>query len=360
MRKKSLRPLLLCLFGLCLILPQAGSCMDGNAPDAPVWEGDYLGKSDILRIGSVRDGRAFDFRFEDRESAAQTRQGQAEAEERSPRRAHGRDVAFSLSPNGGVLTVGAGKKSAHRQGGDAKLAGRYRRLDSLEVRKDRLVPRQSGRPLPDGLATLRPVENAAMRFAVIPGYAVEEYKLPLRPGLYLAAPDGAVRYFTGGLSGGQEAISPEEFGDMTDAVSLSPDKDILAVSMFGAQNGEWLFFSWPDLKPLEHPRVRAFKDDKSPGLLWSGGRRVVVDAMDVAGSGRQCGYDPCGPISVVAHDLETGTSKPVFTGTGLCDYRVQSVTGGEVTAGKLCLRQVGDWANYPENVPTQTVRAPLP
>jgi len=360
MLKRSFCPLLLGLLGLCLILPRTGSCMDGNAPDAPGWEGDYLGKSDILRIGSFRDGRSFGFRFEDRENAANMRQGQAEVEAGAARNARGRDFAFSLTSNGGVVAVTAGNKSAERHGGDGKLAGRYARLESLEVQNGRLVPRRTGQPLPEGLGTLRPVEHAAMRFATIPSYAVEEHKLPLRPGLYLVTPDNAVRYFTGSLPGGREGISPEDFGDMTDAVSLSPYKDILAVSWFGDQNGEWLFFSWPDLRPLEHPRVRAFRDDTSSGLIWSGGDRVVVDAMDVGGGGRQCGYDPCGPISVVACDLATGASTPVFTGTDLCDYRVCSVASGTVTASTLCLRQVGDWAVFPEKAPTKSVSAPLP
>ncbi|MGE4538613.1 MAG: hypothetical protein AB7D37_16195 [Desulfovibrio sp.] len=353
------RFLLLCLLGLGLALPKAAFCQDTKKPEAVSWEGEYMGAHDILRIGDC-NGQSFRFRFENRENAANTRQGQAEVDGQSHRKGHGLGFDFVLADKGRRLTVTAGKKGANRKGDAAKLAGSYIRLDCLERQNGHLVLRQDGKPLPEGVATLKPVENADLQFAAIGAYSIEEHKLPLRPGLYLVQPDGRVHYFEGFVPGAQQSGSPEEFGDVTDAVSLSPDKTLLAVSGFPTLNGTWCFFSWPDGKPFDHPMVQAFRDDTSPALLWSGKEQVVVDAMDVGGGKRQCEYDPCGPISVKACDLATGKSTPIFKGTGLCDYRVQSVKNGQVTATKRCLRTVAAWKHFPENTPTETVTAPLP
>jgi len=230
-------------------------------------------------------------------------------------------------------------------------------LGSLELKDGRLVLRQTGKPLPDGVATLTPVEHSDMRFAVVEAFAVERDKLPVRPGLYLVRSDGAVTYFNSAL----EDEGPEAWESVV-AVSLSPDKDILALGYFATLQGGWYFFHWPDVRPLEHPTTVGYWETsrESPPLLWSGKRQVVVDSMDVEGCKRPCDYDPCGRISVVAYDLDTGKTSPIFQGTDLCDYRVRSVKNGSVTATKLCLPKVAAWKNYPGNASAETVAAPLP
>jgi len=122
------------------------------------------------------------------------------------------------------------------------------RLDSLELKDGRLVLRQTGKPLPDGVATLSPVEHSDMRFAVVEAFAVERDKLPVRPGLYLVRSDGVVTYFNFPL----EDAGPEAWENVV-AVSLSPDKDTLALGYFVSLQGLWYFFHWPDVRLLEHP-----------------------------------------------------------------------------------------------------------
>lgn len=230
-------------------------------------------------------------------------------------------------------------------------------LDSLEIKDGRLILHHSGRPLPDGVGTLRPVEHSDMQFAVIGAFAIEQDTLPVRPGLYLVGPDGAVTYFTLPMDG----AGPESW-ESVGAMSLSPDKDVLALGYFPTLQGSWYFFSWPDIRPLDHPSVPGYWEASraAPPLFWSGKRQVVVDFMEDKGCKRPCGYDPCGLISVGAYDLDAGTIRTIFHGTNRCDYHAQSVQNGSVTATKLCLPHVADWKNFPEHAPTQPVVAPLP
>lgn len=357
------RPMMLCLLGLCLALPGTAAGRDAKTPDARFRAGDspgdYLGEKDLLRIDEGQAGRSFRFRFKDRENAARTREGLAEMETRSRRKSRGQDFDFVLSRDGRTMTVSIRKKGADRQAGDAQRAGTYTRLDCLEYKDGRLRLRRTGRPLPEGMAPLSPVAHSRLRFAAISPTAVKEHNLPLRPGLYLVAADGQVRFFEGYIPNAPQGGSPEYFGDMTDAVSLSPDKKVLAIGSFPALNGNWWFFSWPDSKPLAHPRRDALQSD-TPALFWGGRRLVVVDVMDVGGGGRPCEYDPCGPVSVVAYDLLSGETTRLFPGTAQCDYRVTSVGNGTVTAARRCLLTAGAWAHFPEDVPLETVTAPLP
>lgn len=237
-----------------------------------------------------------------------------------------------------------GKKSAVRQ-------------DCLKLKDGRLVLCHGDRSLPEGVGTLQPVAHSDMRFAVVAAYAVEQDKLPVRAGLYLVGADGEVTYF----KCPQGKAGPETWETVV-AASLSPDKDILALGDFPTLQGTWYFFHWPDVRPLEHPSAVGYweSDCESPPLLWSGKRQVVVDVMDVEQCKRLCEYDPCGQVSVVACDLDTGKTRPVFQGTDLCDYHVRSVENGSVTATKLCLPSVAAWKQFPENAPTEAVVAPLP
>ena len=250
---------------------------------------------------------------------------------------------FSLALPGTASCKGAKKPDASQ--------------DSLAFKDGRLVLRHSGRPLPEGVGTLKAVAHSDMRFAVVEAYSVEQDKLPARPGLYLVRPDGEVTYFRWAPGG----VRPEDW-ECVAAVSLSPDKDILALGSFAAPQGLWYFFDWPHVRPLEHPKTDGYWEPsrESPPLLWSGKRQVVVDSMDMDGCKRPCDYDPCGRLSVVAYDLDTGKTRALFQGTDLCDYHVQSVKNGSATATKRCLPHVADWKDYPEHAPTETVTAPLP
>lgn len=316
--------------------------LERNAPDDPAGR----------RLADI-------FRFEDRENAARTREGLAGVETRSRRKSRGQDFDFVLSRDGRTMTVSIRKKGANRQAGDAQRAGTYTHLDCLEYKDGRLRLRRTGRPLPEGMAPLSPVAHSRLRFAAISSTAVKEHNLPLRPGLYLVAADGRVRFFEGYIPNAPQGGSPEYFGDMTDAVSLSPDKEVLAIGSFPALNGNWWFFSWPDSTPLAPPGSTPSKATRPPSSGAAGGWLSSM-SWTWGEAGGPANTPPCGPVSVVAYDLQSGEATRLFPGTAQCDYRVTSVGNGTVTAARRCLPTAGAWAHFPEDIPLKTVTAPLP
>lgn len=346
---RMLLPLVVC----CLALPGLAVCGDGAAPSH--WQGSYIGKEYILHFGPDKGSAAVSYAFEPREASDSVKAKEGEAAALGGGALSGDGIAFALAPDGASLAVtraDGGRPCFDPQ--RPRYEGDYVRLVPLTARGKRLVL-ENGKPLSEGQGELKPVEHSDMRFAIVNAFDVERDKLPVRPGLYLVRPDGEATYFKWALDG----QGPEDWENVV-AVSLSPDKDILALANFSILQGDWVFFNWPDVRPLDHPRAEGYWQSprKSPSLLWSGGRQVVVDYMALGGN-RPCGYDPCGVVSVVVYDLDTGRFIAPLPGTDLCDYSVRSVKDGKITASAQCLPRVKDWKNFPGK-PPQTVVVPLP
>jgi hypothetical protein len=121
----------------------------------------------------------------------------------------------------------------------------------------------------------------------------------------------------------------------------------------------WYFYTFPGLKPLGS--VAYFQAGEKPGLLWNGDAGVLFSSMNAASHHRQCGYDPCGPVSVRAYSFKNQKSTTLLQGTDLCDYTLThfSSDAGEVDAEKLCLPSAAAWKDFPEHAPVESISVNL-
>jgi hypothetical protein len=345
----------LCLLGWSLLLPQTAACKEAGKREAPSWQGEYIGENAILAIDDSKDGRTITYVLTGRANPKISVNGAIDLKEEDGREGGREGFDFVLSQDASEVVVTTLKKGANGEGDEVKWAGSYVRIKSFAVKDGLLVFADTGAPLPDDMGKLSPVKNSDLTYAIIPSVDRDDRNLPLRPGLYIVTRDGQVNYM-------ETPEGSEYLGDLLTSIALSPDKEILVVGLFVFSiDGEWEFFSLADMKPLKHYRLNAYWQPafESASLVWAGKRTVVAEQMGDAGN-RACEYDPCGIVSVVVFDLDTGKVTVPIKGTDLCDYHVESVQDGRITATKLCLPTGAAWKNYPENEPTETVTAPLP
>ena len=188
----------------------------------------------------------------------------------------------------------------------------------------------------------------------------DKAKGAIAPGLYVFGSDGRQMGFA--------RFTPAEAEDLNqlcDTVLLAPNGKMLAMDTGGDLQRTWLFFSFPGMQPLGRVAYLATNDaDASslPSLVWVGTQGVLVSVMQV-NEQRTCGYDPCGPVSVVYHSFTSHKNSIVFAGTARCDYTLAGYDpqSRKVTARQLCLRSPQAWQKYPYGtVPTKQVVAELP
>lgn len=201
-------------------------------------------------------------------------------------------------------------------------------------------------PLPAEGFEVLPVKDAKLRYASFSDAGGKKYGLA--GGVYLFGEPGAPASFL-----------PFAEGDKVGNVRLSPGGTVLAVDAGNWLIRDWTFFSFPGLKRLGGRSVSYLGGEGSVGLIWVNENEVLFNSMDEI-SKRTCDYAPCGPISVMCFTLTAGKETPVFKGTLLCDYTLQSFSEGVVTAEKLCLNTVKEWKVFPENKPREKVTATLP
>ena len=170
----------------------------------------------------------------------------------------------------------------------------------------------------------------------------------LAAGLYLFAADGKAAGFI-----------PSDAAEFCSEVALSPNGKVLAMDSGTYLIRDMHFFSYPGLTPLKGSPVEYFQLEDKPALLWLGEAEVLVTRME-SESDRVCDYDPCGPTSVVRHNLSDGSATAVLEGTPLCDFTFVSLQGSTLTASKLCLQNLEAWKVYPENAARESVTVPLP
>ena len=190
------------------------------------------------------------------------------------------------------------------------------------------------------------VENAELRFTTVGEAQAKESGLD--EGVYIFAPTGKLAAFL-----------PMSGAEFCSRLSLSPNGTVLAVDFGVTLVREWSFYSWPTLKKLSKVPAVYFSTQERPGLIWVNDTAVLLATMNTK-SGRQCGYDPCGSLSVTLYTIANSKTTTVLKGTDLCDYTPRSLSNGTITASKLCLPSVTDWKEYPEDIPVQTIAVPLP
>lgn len=331
---------------------------DAKGKTNPGWCGEFIGPTDRLAVTGCGGNGSVTFSFRSRNEPEVTRDCVVGLEKNNARHGCANGLGFAVSTDGRAITV------TGRKGDGKRYAGTYLRLEQVTMRGDALVTADSNKVLVKSRGDLQAVANADLRFAAIGSYQVEENSLPVRPGLYLVNTNNEVRYLDRRVAastaddGKALLLGPEEFGE-AGLASLSPGGDILAVNLSYEPSGRWFFFSWPDLQPLAHPVISSFIVGDTPSLLWSGSRQVVVDAMLEEHTKRTCEYDPCGPVSVVAFDIDSGLTTVLKQGTDLCEYRALALEGDKVTIGETCKATPADWRTYPDK-PEKTITVALP
>jgi hypothetical protein len=194
----------------------------------------------------------------------------------------------------------------------------------------------------------QPIEDTNMRFLGVGQNDAKEQGIA--PGLYLFEGDGK-----------SVAFAATDAAEYCADVKFSPGKTVLAMDAGMSLVRDWLFFSYPAMKPIGDTVY--YQTPDNPTLIWLGEEGVLVSTMDVDTHNRSCGYDPCGPVSVKQYDLETRKSTALMPGTDLCDYTLtglDEMAGGLVTATELCLPSVKDWEVFPEGKPVKNVSLKLP
>lgn len=225
-------------------------------------------------------------------------------------------------------------------------------LPQVAVKDKVITAQKNGKSvtLPEPAVALTPVKNSDLLFTGLSEDNSAATGLPV--GLYLFDQAGAL-----------SAFLPVDYAEALMSVTLSPDQDVLVVDMGMSLNRDLFFFTYPDLKPINTTPVAFFDvndlNKDKPSLVWINSKDILFNEMNFE-SERVCGYDPCGPVSVIRYNLAAGQAAMIFEGTAQCDYTVSAYADGLVTANELCLPSAEAWQNYPENAPEKKVTAKLP
>ncbi len=234
---------------------------------------------------------------------------------------------------------------------------------SLVVEGDTLMLLKDGKKqsLPNSMGTMEAVANSKLRFTTLSSYDEELPKIGVRAGLYLIDPDGKITYVNTSIpdpfADDNSMFTPEMLGDGTFDLTLSPRGDLLALSQSTSPIGQWVFLSYPSL---------AYKNSTSylmnygdTVLFWPQDNTVILQEIQTE-TDRVCEYDPCGPVSVVAYNIETGKATPLKAGTSLCDYRLQSIENNTAKILELCTKSPADWKTFPDEATDKVIEVPLP
>ncbi len=162
------------------------------------------------------------------------------------------------------------------------------------------------------------------------------------PGLFFFDQNGAL---TARFAGG-ELFDPE----MCAAASLSPDGRTIALDNGTWVVRAWTFYRFPDFTPLgpaDGPFLTYLTLEETGGqdLTWVDDQTVVVTDLNATQISRPCPADPCEPLDVVLHRLDSWESTALAKGDELCDYRFKSLSGRTVTVEKTCVKKLEDWEN---------------
>ncbi len=162
------------------------------------------------------------------------------------------------------------------------------------------------------------------------------------------------------VGGAPLAFAATEMAEYCSGVFLSPDKKILAMDAGTYFIRELLFFSYPNARYLG--KTTYYSDGIGyPLFLWiDESKGILVSQLSEDSKGRQCDYDPCGPISVVHYSFADKKETKVQEGSALCDYRLDRVKGHMVELVSVCLPNVEAWRMYQTDPPVQSVTVPLP
>lgn len=189
-------------------------------------------------------------------------------------------------------------------------------------------------PLSQDMFPAALIEGTEFRFCGIGEDDAKQYGV--KPGLYIFDRQGKNIVFT-----------PTESAEFVGEVRLSPKGGILAMDSGTSLIRSWEFFSFPGMKPMGE--VVYFSADEKPGLIWTGEEGVLFSSMETDEPGRACGYDPCGPVSVMYHTFKDNKTTSLLAGTDLCDYMLAGYqeNDGTISVDKLCLQSAKEWEVYP-------------
>lgn len=215
----------------------------------------------------------------------------------------------------------------------------------VSLKNDQVFVEGDGKttPVPKDTMTPDAVGNSKLRYVTVS----EEDAKPfgLKGGLYIFDADGKAAGF-----------APSEAAEYCAQVSMAPGGAVLAMDSGTWLIRSWLFFSYPDMKPMGE--VAYYQVEDVAPIFWKGDKEALFNTMETE-TERACDYDPCGPTSIKRHDLISGKTSTLFEGTTLCDYLLFSLDGDTITMGKRCLPNAAAWKNFP-GVPTEKTTAKLP
>lgn len=146
---------------------------------------------------------------------------------------------------------------------------------------------------------VHPIMGNGMQFLTVNEDAKENYGL--EPGVYLF--DKAGKQIAA-----ISVDSPESCYD----VQFSPNGKIIAVDQGTSVIRSWQFLSYPDLKPIGDVSYAEAVEGNS--LFWNNNEGVVYSFIDGEDTSRTCGYDPCGPTSVMYYSFTDKKETPILWG----------------------------------------------
>ncbi|MDR2945631.1 MAG: hypothetical protein LBV79_02645 [Candidatus Adiutrix sp.] len=218
----------------------------------------------------------------------------------------------------------------------------------LTLKGERIFLAKGGQstPLDQDMFPAQPIENTDMRFVGLGADSAAEHGVA--PGLYLFKGDGP-----------PEAFVPTDEAEFCADVKFSPDMKILAMDAGMSLVRNWLFFSYPDLKPWG--QTVYYQTEDNPTIIWLDEGGVLVSTMEQDEHGRACEYDPCGPVSVSYYNLKTRKSAKLLPGTDLCDYTLTGLNeDGTAAALEMCLATPQAWKTFPDSSAAKAVTVKLP
>ena len=215
----------------------------------------------------------------------------------------------------------------------------------VSVKNDQVFVEKDGKVTPVSKDTMTPgaVGNSKLLYATVS----EEDAKPfgLKGGLYIFDADGKAAGF-----------APSEAAEFCSQVSMAPGGTVLAMDSGTWLIRSWLFFSYPDMKPMGE--VEYYQVGDIAPIFWKSDNEVLFNTMETE-TERACDYDPCGPTSIKRYDLASGKTSIILEGTTLCDYAMFSLDGDTITAGKRCLPNAAAWKSSP-GTPTEKMTVKLP
>ena len=137
---------------------------------------------------------------------------------------------------------------------------------TLNLKDDRIYVESNGKStlLPQDMFPAQPIEGAALRFLGVGEDDGKKYGIAA--GLYIFESQGPA-----------SAFAPTDLAEYCSEVRLSPSGDILAMDSGTWLIRSWLFFSFPDMKPMGE--LAYYQPEGKPALVWAGNKGTLVSSM---------------------------------------------------------------------------------